>query len=174
MRRCSQSAVKCKTSSGLATLALDILQWLPSSSNNSRPNAAPTPKASTTMAPPKHPLPWSLAPLLLAPFAHAQNDASQCSSSSSAAYNATFTTLGCYNDSSVSILSAAKLSTIAMTPSYCASWCGERGYAYGGINFGTQCFCDNEPDFGNANEIDESRCQPCVTDPENKCGGGYM
>jgi beta-D-xylosidase 4 len=98
----------------------------------------------------------------------------QCSNSSSAAFNATFTSLGCYNDSSVSILQAAKLSTIAMTPSYCANWCGERGYAYGGINFGTQCFCDNEPNFANANEIDEGRCSPCVTEPESKCGGGYM
>jgi beta-D-xylosidase 4 len=113
---------------------------------------------------------WALAPLL-AVLAHAQVDGPfQCSNSSSAAYNATFTSLGCYNDSSVSILEAAKLSTIAMTPSYCASWCGERGYAYGGINFGTQCFCGNEPNFSNANKIDESRCQPCVTEPESKCG----
>jgi beta-D-xylosidase 4 len=117
---------------------------------------------------------WTLAPLL-AVLAHAQIDGPfQCSNSSSAAYNATFTSLGCYNDSSVSILEAAKLSTIAMTPSYCASWCGERGYAYGGINFGTQCFCGNEPNFSNANKIDESRCQPCVTEPESKCGSGYV
>lgn len=42
-----------------------------------------------------------------------------------------------YNDSSVSILSDLKLSSIAMTPQFCADFCGERGYAYGGINFGT-------------------------------------
>ena len=117
---------------------------------------------------------WPLMPLL-ASLALAQSSGSfQCSNSSSAAYNATFTNLGCYNDSSVSILSAAKLSTIAMTPSYCASWCGERGYGYGGINFGTQCFCGNEPNFSNANEIDEDRCQPCTTDPASKCGAGYV
>jgi beta-D-xylosidase 4 len=96
-----------------------------------------------------------------------------CSASASASYNATFTSLGCYNDSSVSILTAAKLSTIAMTPSYCASWCGERGYAFGGIEFGTQCFCGKEPDFGNANKIDEGRCGECVVEA-GKCGGGYV
>ena len=116
----------------------------------------------------------ALTPLLATLTLGQGNGSFQCSNSSSAAYNATFTSLGCYNDSSVSILEAAKLSTIAMTPSYCASWCGERGYAYGGINFGTQCFCDSEPDFSNANKIDESRCQPCVTEPESKCGSGYV
>ena len=56
---------------------------------------------------------WTLMPLL-ATYALAQSDGSfQCSNSSSAAYNATFTSLGCYNDSSVSSLEAAKLSTIA-------------------------------------------------------------
>lgn len=113
--------------------------------------------------------------LLLAPFALAQDDGSfQCSNSSSAAFEADFTNLGCYNDSSVSILSAAKLSTIAMTPSFCASWCGERGYAYGGINFGTQCFCGNQPNFANANEIDGDRCNPCQTEPDSKCGATYV
>jgi len=61
-----------------------------------------------------------------------------CQSGSSAAtYNASFTSLGCYNDSSVSILSASKLSTIAMTPQFCADYCGQKGFGYGGINFGT-------------------------------------
>lgn len=87
---------------------------------------------------PTNRLGWTLTPLMAALAVGQSTGSFQCSNSSSAAYNATFTSLGCYNDSSVSILEAAKLSTIAMTPSYCASWCGERGYAYGGINFGTQ------------------------------------
>jgi hypothetical protein len=68
-----------------------------------------------------------------------------------AAYNATKQYLGCYNDPSVSILGAAKLSTIAMTPQYCANWCGTRGFGYGGIEFGTYvwphcrlCWPENE------------------------------
>jgi hypothetical protein len=54
-----------------------------------------------------------------------------------AAYTGKFKSLGCYNDSSVSILSNAKVSTVAMTPQYCADFCGARGYAYGGIEFTT-------------------------------------
>ena len=58
-------------------------------------------------------------------------------SNSTAQYNATSEYLGCYNDSSVSILSSAKASTIAMTAQYCANFCGERGFGYAGIEFGT-------------------------------------
>jgi xylan 1,4-beta-xylosidase len=60
-----------------------------------------------------------------------------CQPSGSSSSNFTFTSLGCYNDSMVSILSASKLSTIAMTPQLCANYCGERGFGYGGIEFGT-------------------------------------
>jgi len=86
------------------------------------------------------------AALALLPFFAAQvlgqNSSSSsgfvCQSGPSAAtYNASFTSLGCYNDSTVSILSASKLSTIAMTPQFCANYCGEKGFGYGGINFGT-------------------------------------
>ena len=59
------------------------------------------------------------------------------SSGSGSVYNGTGKYLGCYNDPSVSILSSAKLSSIAMTPNFCATFCGERGFAYGGIEFGT-------------------------------------
>jgi len=89
-------------------------------------------------------------------------------------YTADFKVLGCYNDSSVSILQDLKLSTIAMTPQFCADFCGERGYAYGGIDFGTQCFCGPEPNFDNANKIADEDCSPCFTDPSVLCGGGYL
>jgi beta-D-xylosidase 4 len=77
--------------------------------------------------------------LLLAPVGViAQNGSFVCDGSGdSAPYNATKKYLGCYMDSSVSILGEAKLSTIAMTPQYCANWCGGKGYGYGGILFGT-------------------------------------
>jgi xylan 1,4-beta-xylosidase len=61
-----------------------------------------------------------------------------CSASGSASlYNATSKYLGCYLDPKVSILGQVKVSTIAMTPQYCANFCGVRGYAYGGVEFGT-------------------------------------
>jgi beta-D-xylosidase 4 len=53
------------------------------------------------------------------------------------AYQASTSYLGCYLDPKVTILTAAKLNTIGMTPQYCANWCGQRGFEYGGIEFGT-------------------------------------
>ena len=58
-------------------------------------------------------------------------------SESTAVYNAPKSYVGCYLDPKVTILTAAKLSTIGMTPQYCANWCGQRGFTYGGIEFGT-------------------------------------
>lgn len=63
--------------------------------------------------------------------------AQSCESGNGAAYQGKFKSLGCYNDSSVSILASAKVSTVAMTPQYCADFCGARGYKYGGIEFTT-------------------------------------
>jgi beta-D-xylosidase 4 len=77
---------------------------------------------------------------MLATAVLAQNSSSSgfvCQTGASASYTAEISYLGCYNDSSVSILSAAKLSTIAMTPQLCGNYCGEKGFGYGGIEFGT-------------------------------------
>jgi len=66
------------------------------------------------------------------------SNGSACASSGTAPiYQATKKYLGCYLDPRVSILNSAKLSTVAMTPQFCANWCGEQGFKYGGVNFGT-------------------------------------
>ena len=81
---------------------------------------------------------WGLA-AALAQVVVSQNFT--CSSdAASTGYNATSQYQGCYNDSSVSILSSAKLSTIITTPQSCTTFCGERGFAYAGIEFGTYVF----------------------------------
>ena len=173
MRRWSSSRQNA-TPSYIGSCACDISIRGPAAGGHDRSSPVSRPSNHiASMALKKH-LQVALMPALSI-LALAQSDGSfECSNSSSAAFEATFTSLGCYNDSSVSILQAAKLSTIAMTPSFCASWCGERGYAYGGINFGTQCFCGNQPNFSNANEIDDGRCNPCQTEPESKCGATYV
>ncbi|KFY12446.1 hypothetical protein V492_03851 [Pseudogymnoascus sp. VKM F-4246] len=91
------------------------------------------------------------------------------------AYNASSKYLGCYDDPHVSILSDAKLSTIAMTPQFCANWCGQRGFAHGGIEFGTQCFCGSTPNLSQATKVDDSRCSSkCTTEPSSSCGATYV
>ena len=52
-------------------------------------------------------------------------------------YNASSKYLGCYLDNNVKILTDAKISTISMTPQFCGTFCGKKGYGYGGIEFGT-------------------------------------
>jgi beta-D-xylosidase 4 len=77
---------------------------------------------------------------MLAATVLTQNSSSSgfvCQTGAGSSYTADISYLGCYNDSSVSILSAAKLPTIAMTPQFCGNYCGEKGFAYGGIEFGT-------------------------------------
>ncbi|KFY00624.1 hypothetical protein O988_03198 [Pseudogymnoascus sp. VKM F-3808] len=91
------------------------------------------------------------------------------------AYNVSSRYLGCYQDPHVTILSDAKLSTIIMTPQYCTTWCGKNGFAYGGIEFGTQCFCGSKPDFSQASKTDDSSCSSkCATEPSSSCGGTYI
>jgi beta-D-xylosidase 4 len=68
---------------------------------------------------------------------HASSVCNVDNSAPSTAYNASKSYVGCYLDPKVTILTAAKLSTIGMTPQYCANWCGQRGFSYGGIEFGT-------------------------------------
>ncbi|KAJ5610398.1 glycoside hydrolase superfamily [Penicillium lagena] len=97
------------------------------------------------------------------------------SSASTTAYSASASYLGCYLDPSVTILTAKKLSTVIMTPQYCANWCGERGFAYGGVEFGTQCFCGSMPDFSSASKTNDSSCNSeCATEPSSSCGGTYI
>jgi beta-D-xylosidase 4 len=142
------------------------------------------------MAPSQVLLPVALLCLLCAPVASSSN--SSCAADTTSIYNASATYLGCYLDRSVSILSAAKLSTIAMTPQFCADWCGERGYPYGGIELcylsltrtcckirtyarDRQCFCDVKPDFSQATKTNDTSCSSkCVTEPSSACGGGYV
>lgn len=84
--------------------------------------------------------PVALAALLAAAAASAAAQGTEpfvCDGSSAETYRATKEYQGCYLDPGVNILREAKLSTIAMTPQYCANWCGGQGFAYGGVNFGT-------------------------------------
>ncbi|EPS33075.1 putative beta-xylosidase [Penicillium oxalicum 114-2] len=90
-------------------------------------------------------------------------------------YEASTKYLGCYSDPKVTILTSAKLSTIAMTPQFCADWCGQRGFPHSGIEFGTQCFCGAEPDLSDATRTDDGDCNtPCPLEPSSSCGATYV
>ncbi|KAE8368166.1 glycoside hydrolase superfamily [Aspergillus caelatus] len=123
---------------------------------------------------------WAGATVLLSLIAvhtgvYASSVCNTDSSAPTTAYYASKSYVGCYVDPKVTILTAAKLSTIGMTPQYCANWCGQRGFVYGGIEFGTQCFCGSMPDFSTATKTNDSNCNSrCATEPSSSCGGGYV
>ncbi|KAK8880292.1 glycoside hydrolase [Apiospora arundinis] len=97
-----------------------------------------------------------------------------CDGSGAAPYVATKEYLGCFQDPNVSILREAKISTIAMTPQYCANWCGVRGFAFSGMIFGTQCFCGSTPDYSRATNTSDAACSSkCAIEPSLFCGGQY-
>lgn len=56
--------------------------------------------------------------------------------STAVTYKATYTYQGCYSDPNSDILPAAKINTIIVTPQYCATYRGGRGFAYGGLKNG--------------------------------------
>ncbi|KAK8117046.1 glycosyl hydrolase family 3 N terminal domain-containing protein [Apiospora kogelbergensis] len=97
-----------------------------------------------------------------------------CDGSGAAPYVATKEYLGCFQDPNVSILREAKISTIAMTPQYCANWCGSRGFSFSGMIFGTQCFCGSTPDYSRATNTTDAACSSkCAIEPSLYCGGQY-
>jgi xylan 1,4-beta-xylosidase len=148
------------------------------------------------------PVAWIAAVLTTAGISQAagQDGHFICDGSVFAPYTANKQYLGCYADPNVSILGDAKISTIAMTPQYCADWCGSQGFGYAGVIFGTyvtelvlikwlnhcmwtltpnrvirQCFCGSTPNYSRATKTDDSACNSkCATDPSSYCGGGYM
>ncbi|KAK7943497.1 glycoside hydrolase family 3 protein [Apiospora aurea] len=120
--------------------------------------------------------PAALATLLLsaASGVAGQEKPFVCDGSGAAPYEATKEYLGCFRDPNVSILGEAKISTIAMTPQYCANWCGSRGFGFSGMIFGTQCFCGSTPDYSRATNTSDDACSSkCAIQPSLYCGGQY-
>ncbi|KAL7410783.1 glycosyl hydrolase family 71-domain-containing protein [Mrakia frigida] len=84
----------------------------------------------------------------------------------------TYTDLGCFTDKSTPILTGGVMtSTSTNTPTTCMSYCSNLGYAYAGVEYGTQCFC------GKANTgvaASSSSCSSaCSGNAALKCGGFY-
>ncbi|KAK8131324.1 glycoside hydrolase family 3 protein [Apiospora sp. TS-2023a] len=128
--------------------------------------------------------PAALATLLLSAASGAvgQDQPFVCDGSGAAPYEATKEYLGCFRDPNVSILGEAKISTIAMTPQYCANWCGSQGFGFSGMVFGTltrcqtasQCFCGSSPDYSRATNASDDACSSkCAIEPSLYCGGQY-
>lgn len=52
----------------------------------------------------------------------------------------------------------------------CIHLCGAKGFAYAGVQYGSQCFCDN--DYGKYGKADNCN-MPCNGNPKEICGGKW-
>ncbi|KAJ7777620.1 glycosyl hydrolase family 71-domain-containing protein [Mycena maculata] len=103
----------------------------------------------------------------------------QAPASTTTAASATTTTigsiswqvLGCYSDSSDSrVLSYMASSTSTNTVSSCLSTCGADGYTYGGVEYGSQCFCGSSL-ASSATSASSSNCNYSCAGGTGTCGG---
>ncbi|KAG8845972.1 hypothetical protein FRB96_002198 [Tulasnella sp. 330] len=79
-----------------------------------------------------------------------------------------WTSMGCYVDQSARTLAAATFTDAAMTPALCQTKCA--GYAYSGVEYGTECYCANSM----SNSATSSGCtSTCGGDSSKTCGGGW-
>ena len=88
---------------------------------------------------------------------------------------ATYKYQGCFTElTNARALSAyAVTSTTLMTAEYCVAACSGKGYAYAGLEYGSQCFCGNTLATGSSNVADW-QCQVMLC-PGNKgeyCSAG--
>ncbi|KAL5005676.1 hypothetical protein ScPMuIL_016834 [Solemya velum] len=80
--------------------------------------------------------------------------------------------LGCYIDSGTRDLNGASVNLAANTPQLCTNYCFDQGFAYAGVQYGSQCFCGNE--YGTHGPSPESTCNmACPGDPDVKCGSSW-
>lgn len=90
-----------------------------------------------------------------------------------------WSSLGCYND----IVQRRTLKfpqTVPGGPSNntvegCLTLCQSEGYSLAGVEYGQECFCDNQISYGNQPASDQSVCHyPCTGNNAEICGGSAV
>ncbi|PPQ70232.1 hypothetical protein CVT24_013090 [Panaeolus cyanescens] len=76
----------------------------------------------------------------------------------------------CYRDSAGNrALQAASFTSDSMTRELCNDFCGERGYALAGTEYGRECYCDFV--FHDEFSLSGGCEMPCAGNPNETCGG---
>lgn len=93
--------------------------------------------------------------------------------SSSSALPTGFIALGCFSDSSSRTLGTFAYSGPANSPSQCTQTCQSKGFKYAGVEYGSECWCDNFISNDGAKEdSSQTGCSmTCSGDSTQKCGG---
>ncbi|KAI8616934.1 aspartic peptidase domain-containing protein [Chytriomyces sp. MP71] len=80
--------------------------------------------------------------------------------------------LGCFQDSETRTLPVKLWERDDATPALCLNDCVAAGYAYGGMEYGLQCFCGNT--FPQTSLLQPRSCSmPCSGDTNQTCGGSW-
>ncbi|KAJ9114082.1 hypothetical protein QFC22_005902 [Naganishia vaughanmartiniae] len=85
--------------------------------------------------------------------------------------------VGCIAEGSLgrALTGASWISATAMTRGACVSFCSDKGFAYAGVEFGQECYCDNMLRNGASSStlLGESQCgTSCPALNTENCGGG--
>lgn len=85
-----------------------------------------------------------------------------------------FSSLGCYQDAGGRSLSVQAFSNSSNTPTFCAAQCRKLGYRYAGVEYGSECWCDNFiSNAGASAGSGQTGCSmACAGDKTQTCGGG--
>jgi hypothetical protein len=59
-----------------------------------------------------------------------------------------------------------------MTVEMCVAYCAGLGYSVAGVQYGTQCYCDNQIVAGGTQAPDSDCSMACAGDATEKCGNG--
>ena len=81
-----------------------------------------------------------------------------------------FDYVGCYTDSEDSRDLPTQLSGDVSSAAQCASLCACAGYAFAGVQYGSECYCGDA--YGSAGESTECS-DACSADDDDACGGYY-
>ena len=88
------------------------------------------------------------------------------------ASSVTWNSLGCYTDDTVSrILQVSGSTSTSLTIPTCQARCHTLGYAYSGVEFGTECWCGSGLNAAQTKASDSDCSMACSGNSATKCGG---
>ncbi len=84
------------------------------------------------------------------------------------------TLIGCYTDGvkpmQRALPHAQHIDTAHMSVNVCLAFCSARGFAYAGVEYGSECYCGRVTPKSTL--LDSSKCNmPCAGDQSQQCGG---
>ncbi|KAK7699495.1 hypothetical protein SLS64_011633 [Diaporthe eres] len=91
-------------------------------------------------------------------------------------FNASFTSLGCYTDSTTRTLDGKQINLARNDAQACANACGYMGFNLSGTEYTTQCFCGNSinPIASEVSQNSSTCSYACPGNSSEVCGGTYF